>query len=162
MLRKFLATLVLLVVPAAVAWSQDAKPTEPPKCSALPPKSFPASPPAAAVKQGRFAACLPSKDCKDGEEKAKNALASGFCAMNHLEACRQATCDKPTLMCVPEFRSKGTTGVKLSNCVTRPSKIACPKDGEEICLCDLEIEAKGSISCGSTCVIAPTPTPSAR
>lgn len=162
MLRNLVATAVLLSATAGVAWSQDAKPTEPPKCSALPPKSFPASPPTAAVKQGRFAACMPAKDCKETEDKAKNALASAFCAMNHLEACRLASCDKPTLMCVPELRPKGTTGIKLSNCVSRASKIACPKDGEEICLCDLEVEAKGAISCGSTCVIAPTPTPSAR
>ena len=82
--------------------------------------------------------------------------------MNHYDACRGATCDKPTLACMPEFRAGASKGIKLSNCVARPSKVACPKAGDEICLCDMEIEPKGGINCGCSCQVAPTPTATAR
>jgi len=152
-----LFTAVLLLAP--VARAQDAAPTPAPKCEAIPAKRFPASPPAALVKQGRFAACVPAKQCGPSEAKTKTALGRSFCAMNHYDACRAGTCDKSTLSCQPELREKDTQGVKLSNCVSRPSKVACPKDGEEICLCDMEIEPKGGLSCGCSCQTAPTPTP---
>jgi hypothetical protein len=163
MLRKVLVPMAaLLLALSAPARSEDAKPAAPPKCSEIPPKSFPASPPAAAAKQGRVAACLPAKTCVATEQKAIGALANSFCGMNNFAACSAGTCDKPTLACMPEYREKGSTGVKLSNCVARPSKIACPKEGEEICLCDLEVEAKGSVQCGCACQLAPTPTPSVK
>lgn len=158
MLRTFLV-LVALVLLAPAARAQDAQATPAPKCAAIPAKRFPATAPAALVKQGRFAACVPAKQCTTTEEKTKAALGRSFCAMNYYDTCRAGTCDKSTLSCQAELREKETQGVKLSNCVSRPSKIACPKDGEEICLCDMEIEPKGGLSCGCSCQIAPTPTP---
>ena len=162
MLRKFLVVVSLSLVWAATARAQEAQPTAPPKCSAVPPKNFPAAPPAAQMKLGRVASCVPAKECNETSDKAKAGLGTSFCATNHFDACRLATCDKPTLICMPEFRPKESKGIKLTNCISRPSKIACPKEGEEICLCDLEVEAKGFVQCGSSCQIAPTPTPSAR
>lgn len=160
--NTFTCTAALLLLVGGVAWGQDAKPTEAPKCSAVPVKNFPAVPPAAAAKQGRVAGCVPAKACKETDDVTKTALGTSFCAMNNYTSCYGATCDKSTLACMTEFRPKTTKGMKLSNCVSRPSKIACPKDGEEICLCDVEVEAKGVIQCGCSCQIAPTPSPTAR
>ena len=163
MVRKVLvSTALMLLASAASGWSQDAAPTPAPKCSAIAPKNFPPAPVAAATKPGRFAGCLAAKECNPTSEKAIATLGLGFCARNNYAECKPGTCDKPTLACMPEFRGKESKGLKLSNCVSRMSKIACPKDGEEICLCDIEIEAKGSIQCGCSCQIAPTPTPVAR
>jgi hypothetical protein len=161
-LSVILACAALGIFAAAAAPAQEATPTVPQKCSAIAPRNFPSAPPAAATKQGRFAACMPAKQCAATEDKAKTALGTSFCAMNNFDACRGGTCDKATLACMPEFRDGGSKGIKLSNCVSRPSKITCPKDGDEICLCDVEIEAKGGIQCGCACQVAPTATPTAR
>ena len=77
MLRKFLVVVSLSLVWAATAWAQEAQPTAPPKCSAVPPKNFPAAPPAAQMKLGR---CLlhPGKgvqrDVGQGYSGARNQL----------------------------------------------------------------------------------------
>lgn len=158
MARKTFGPLLLAVLASvSVAAAQDAAPT-PSKCAAVPVRKFPPAPAAAAVKQGRFAACVPAKQCDAADEKLKLALARNFCAMNHYEACRAGTCDKGGMSCQPELRQAETKGVKLSMCVSRPAKMSCPKDGDEICLCDVEVEPKGALSCGCACQPAPTPT----
>ncbi len=166
-MRKFiLAGAALWLVVATAAVGEEAKPAESPaekpKCSAIASKKFPAAPAAASSKLGRVAACVPAKECTDSSDKGKAALAASFCATNNYELCSGGSCDQATFSCQPEFRAKETKGMKLSKCVARPSKITCPKEGEEICLCDLEIEAKGALSCGCACKLAPTPTPTAR
>jgi hypothetical protein len=163
--RIAVLALAVTLVTLAPALAQDAGPTPtapPQKCSAIPMKKFPASPPAATTKQGRFASCMPAKQCSPTDDKAKQALGRSFCVMNYHGTCRTGTCDKPTLSCQAELRMSESKGIKLGNCVSRATKVACPKDGEELCLCDLEIEAEGSVACGCSCQIAPTPTPTAR
>lgn len=162
LLRKTFTCTAALLLLTSGAWAQDAKPTEAPKCSAIPAKNFPPAPPAATTKQGRVAGCVAAQACKETNEATIAALGTSFCAMNNYASCIGASCDKPTLACMPDFRPKGTKGMKLSNCISRPSKIACPKAGDEICLCDVEVEAKGSIQCGCSCQVAPTPSPTAR
>src|SRR6185436_6590835 len=97
LLRKiFTCTTALLLLSSGGAWGQDAKPAEAPKCSAIPPKSFPAAPAAGVSKQGRLSACVPAKECKDSDDTTKAALAGSFCMMNNYAACHGGTCDKAT------------------------------------------------------------------
>lgn len=164
-MHRTVFALVVVVGLASVSSlaAQEATPTAPPpKCAAIAAKKFPDAPPKAAAKQGRFASCMPAKECNASDAKAIAALGKAFCQMNYTQECRVGTCEKPTLSCQPELRPKETSGIKLANCVSRASAIACPKAGDEICLCDLELEAKGSLTCGCSCQIAPTPTPTAR
>lgn len=166
LLRKIFActTAVLLLSSAAASAADAPAATAAPaqKCPAIAPKNYPATAPAAAAKQGRFAGCVKAGSCKDSSSDTLAALGKSFCMMNNYQTCFTGTVDKPTLVCRPEFRAEASKGLKLSNCVSRPSKIACPKDGEEICLCDLEVEAKGAVQCGCAPTIAPTPTPAAH
>jgi len=148
---------------SAVAQNTPAtQPTPAPKCASVPTKRFPPEAPAATTKQGRFAACMPPKNCQPGDAKGLEFLGASYCAMNYTDACRKAVCDKGGLTCQADLRTAETKGIKLSNCITRPSPIGCANAGEDICLCDMEIEAKGGLVCGCSCQTAPTPSPAPR
>lgn len=161
MTKAVLVAVVLSLALTSKAAAQEAKPTERPKCSAIPSKKFPPQP-GALIKLGRVAACMPEADCSEKSDKARAGLGTSFCATNNYETCMAGTCDQATFSCQTEHRAKESKGVKLSQCVSRPSAIACPKAGEQICLCDVEVEPKGALACGCSCRLAPTPTPTAR